>query len=92
MIEVRGPNVFKGYWRMPEKTAAELRDNGFFITGDLGKMLNLDNKWAYNIIKQNGNYGELFERNLGEKTRLGLSRGPNQLWTKGGLLYAPPFR
>lgn len=37
MIEVRGPNVFKGYWRMPEKTAAELRDNGFFITGDLGK-------------------------------------------------------
>ena len=37
MIEVRGPNVFKGYWRMPEKTAAELRDTGFFITGDLGK-------------------------------------------------------
>ena len=37
MIEVRGPNVFKGYWRMPEKTAAELRDDGFFITGDLGK-------------------------------------------------------
>ncbi|SFY45224.1 malonyl-CoA/methylmalonyl-CoA synthetase [Paracoccus pantotrophus] len=37
MIEVRGPNVFKGYWRMPEKTAAELRENGFFITGDLGK-------------------------------------------------------
>jgi malonyl-CoA/methylmalonyl-CoA synthetase len=38
MIEVRGPNVFKGYWRMPEKTAAELRDNGFFVTGDLGKI------------------------------------------------------
>ena len=37
MIEVRGPNVFKGYWQMPEKTAAELRDNGFFITGDLGQ-------------------------------------------------------
>ena len=36
MIEVRGPNVFKGYWQMPEKTAAELRANGFFITGDLG--------------------------------------------------------
>jgi malonyl-CoA/methylmalonyl-CoA synthetase len=36
MIEVRGPNVFQGYWQMPEKTAAELRDNGFFITGDLG--------------------------------------------------------
>jgi malonyl-CoA/methylmalonyl-CoA synthetase len=38
MIEVRGPNVFKGYWRMPDKTAAELRDDGFFITGDLGKL------------------------------------------------------
>ncbi|MDG1458554.1 MAG: AMP-binding protein, partial [Pseudoprimorskyibacter sp.] len=37
-IEVRGPNVFKGYWQMPEKTAAELRDDGFFITGDLGRM------------------------------------------------------
>jgi malonyl-CoA/methylmalonyl-CoA synthetase len=38
MIEVRGPNVFKGYWRMPEKTAAEIREDGFFITGDLGKV------------------------------------------------------
>lgn len=38
IIEVRGPNVFKGYWQMPEKTAAELRDNGFFITGDLGRI------------------------------------------------------
>ena len=37
-IEVRGPNVFKGYWKMPEKTKAELRENGFFITGDLGKI------------------------------------------------------
>ncbi|GIT71175.1 MAG: hypothetical protein Ct9H300mP28_09890 [Pseudomonadota bacterium] len=36
MIEIRGPNVFKGYWGMPEKTAEELRENGFFITGDLG--------------------------------------------------------
>jgi len=62
------------------------------VTGDLGKMLNLDVKWAYNAIKQNGNYGEIFERSLGEKTALGLSRGPNQLWNKGGLIYSPPFR
>jgi len=62
------------------------------VNGDLGKMLNLDNKWAYNAIKQLGNYGELFERHLGEKTPLGLSRGPNQLWNKGGLIYSPPFR
>ncbi len=38
MIEVKGPNVFKGYWRMPEKTKSEFRDDGFFITGDLGKI------------------------------------------------------
>ncbi len=38
MIEVEGPNVFKGYWRMPEKTASEFRPDGFFITGDLGKI------------------------------------------------------
>ncbi len=47
MIEVRGPNVFKGYWRMPEKTAAELRENGFFITGDLGKF---DERGYLNIV------------------------------------------
>ena len=47
MIEVRGPNVFKGYWRMPEKTAAELRENGFFITGDLGK---IDEKGYVHIV------------------------------------------
>lgn len=47
MIEVRGPNVFKGYWRMPEKTQAELRDNGFFITGDLGK---IDGKGYVHIV------------------------------------------
>jgi general L-amino acid transport system substrate-binding protein len=62
------------------------------ISGDFGKMIGLDNKWSYNIIKSVGNYSEVFERSLGEKTPLGLTRGPNQLWTKGGLLYAPPFR
>jgi malonyl-CoA/methylmalonyl-CoA synthetase len=47
MIEVRGPNVFKGYWRMPEKTKAEFRDDGFFITGDLGK---IDDKGYVHIL------------------------------------------
>jgi len=60
--------------------------------GDFGKMLGLDNKWGYNIIKSLGNYAEFFDRNLGPKTRLGLTRGPNKLWTEGGLLYSPPFR
>lgn len=59
---------------------------------ELGKMLGLDNKWGYNIIKGVGNYAEVFDRNLGEKTKLGMTRGPNTQWNAGGLLYAPPVR
>jgi general L-amino acid transport system substrate-binding protein len=58
-------------------------------TGDIGKMLSLDNKWALNIVKQVGNYGESFDANL---KPLGFDRGLNRLWTKGGLMYAPPIR
>jgi len=58
-------------------------------TGDIGKGLGLDAKWAYNIVKQVGNYGESFERNL---KPLGFDRGINELWTKGGIMYAPPIR
>jgi len=60
--------------------------------GSYGEMLGLSGDWAYNIIKTVGNYGESFERNVGANTALGLPRGLNQLWTKGGILYAPPFR
>lgn len=59
---------------------------------DTGKLLGLDAQWVYRIVKQVGNYGESFERNLGPKTPLQLPRGPNNLWTKGGLMYAPPIR
>jgi general L-amino acid transport system substrate-binding protein len=62
------------------------------VTPGIGKALHLDEKWAYNIIKQVGNYGEVFERNVGSKTPLKLDRGINALWTKGGLMYAMPFR
>ncbi len=58
-------------------------------SGDVGKMLGIDNKWAYNIIKQVGNYGESFEANL---TPLGFERGLNRLWNQGGIMYAPPIR
>ena len=58
-------------------------------SGDMGQQLGVDNKWAYNIIKQVGNYGESYERNI---TPIGLERGINALWTKGGILYAPPIR
>ena len=58
-------------------------------TGDVGKMLGLDNRWAYHIVKQVGNYGESFEANL---KSLGFERGINALWNRGGILYAPPIR
>lgn len=57
-----------------------------------GAALGLDEKWVYNIIKQVGNYGEVFERNVGVNTTLGLERGLNALWTNGGLMYSPPFK
>ncbi|MBM4350679.1 MAG: amino acid ABC transporter substrate-binding protein [Deltaproteobacteria bacterium] len=62
------------------------------VNPGFGKALGLDEKWAYNIIKQVGNYGEIFDRNVGPKTPLKLDRGLNNLWTKGGLMYAIPFR
>jgi general L-amino acid transport system substrate-binding protein len=58
-------------------------------SGGLGKMLSLDDRWAYNIVKQVGNYGESFDANL---KPLGFDRGLNNLWTQGGLMYAPPLR
>lgn len=62
------------------------------VSGELGKGLKLDNKWAYNIIKQVGNYGESFERNLGKDTPLKLERGLNAQWRDGGLMYGWPVR
>jgi general L-amino acid transport system substrate-binding protein len=61
-------------------------------TPGMGKALGLDEKWAYNIIKLVGNYGEIFERNVGPATALKLDRGLNALWTNGGLMYPAPFR
>ncbi len=61
-------------------------------SGTLGANLKLDAKWSYNIIKQVGNYGESFERNVGMDSPLKISRGVNALWNKGGILYSPPFR
>jgi len=59
---------------------------------DLGKLLGLDKEWSYRAIKAVGNYGEIFERNVGPKSVLKLPRGANNLWNKGGLLYALPVR
>lgn len=62
------------------------------IEGDMGKMLGLDNEWAKRAIAANGNYGEIFEANIGMSTPIKLARGLNALWTQGGLQYTPPFR
>lgn len=62
------------------------------IEGDFGASLGLANAWAYNIVKQVGNYGETFERNLGHASLLAMSRAQNELWSRGGLIYAPPIR
>lgn len=62
------------------------------VQGDLGPALGLDKQWAYRAIKAVGNYGEIFERNVGKSTPLKLERGLNALWSNGGLMYAPPIR
>jgi len=60
--------------------------------GDLGGMLGLDKDWAANVIRAAGNYGEIFDRNIGPNTPIALERGLNALWSEGGLIYSPPFR
>lgn len=62
------------------------------MAGDHGPMMGLDRRWAYNAIRAVGNYGEIFERNLGGGSPIGLRRGMNALYTQGGLMYAPPIR
>ncbi|MCV6585789.1 MAG: amino acid ABC transporter substrate-binding protein [Marinibacterium sp.] len=60
--------------------------------GTLGEMIGLDPDWAARAIAVGGNYGEIFAKNIGEETPIGLARGLNAQWTDGGLLYSPPFR
>ncbi len=62
------------------------------VTPGFGQALGVDEKWAYNIVKQVGNYGESYDRNVGMGSKLKLARGLNAQWTSGGLMYSPPFR
>ncbi|SDR57293.1 general L-amino acid transport system substrate-binding protein [Rhizobiales bacterium GAS191] len=62
------------------------------VGDDLGQKLGLSADWSYRVIKQVGNYGEIYDRNVGEKTPLAIPRGLNALWRDGGLMIAPPFR
>ncbi len=58
----------------------------------IGKPLGLDDEWVYRILKAVGNYGEIFDRNVGANSKIGLQRGLNKLCTRGGLMYSPPMR
>ena len=62
------------------------------VEGDLGKKLGLDNDWAVRLISAVGNYGEIFDRNVGKGSPLNIARGINRLWNQGGIQYAPPVR
>ena len=62
------------------------------VEGSFGKALGLDEDWAYRAIKQVGNYGEIYRRNLGADSKVKIDRQLNRLWNDGGLLYAPPIR
>ena len=62
------------------------------VTAGNGRSLGLDEKWAYQVIKTLGNYGEIFARTVGDRSAIKLDRGFNRLWTDGGLIYAPPLR
>lgn len=79
-----------------DKLAQETKDPAIGrllgTTEDTGKLLGLDKGWLARAVKATGNYGEIFERNVGPKSPVGLPRGSNNLWSKGGLQYAPPVR
>ena len=62
------------------------------VEGDHGRFMGLDNRWAYNVIKALGNYGELYERHFGGHSQINLPRKINNLWNAGGIMYAPPIR
>lgn len=74
------------------KTSTPAAQRLLGVSGDLGSRLGLDNKWMQQALKATGNYGEIFERNVGQASALKLERGLNATWTKGGLMYAIPFK
>jgi general L-amino acid transport system substrate-binding protein len=87
-LEVRGANVADE--KAKSKKSGVRRLLG--VEGTFGADLGIDNDWAARAISAVGNYGEIFERNLGKDSKLTIDRGLNNLWSNGGILYAPPVR
>ena len=91
--QCRGARRHPGQCRGAEVEHQSRRSSGCSAAeGDFGKGIGLENDWVVRIVKGVGNYGEIFERNVGESTNLKIARGKNALWSKGGLQYAPPIR
>ena len=90
-----GPCVLAAAFEPPLRDMVEVRNQArvhLWFEGKFGEPMGLTNDWAYRIIKHVGNYGEVFERTVGNGSPLKISRGQNALWTTGGLQYAPPIR
>mgnify|MGYP000445180903 CR=1 FL=1 len=92
VVLANGSLVSLGARTRVEATGYQLHKLIVGSEGTLGEMLGLDAEWAKRAIASGGNYGEIFAKNIGEDTPIGLARGLNAQWTEGGLLYSPPFR
>lgn len=93
LVEAEERGVTSKNVRTLQKTSSDPGLSQFLnYSGNLGKGLGLKPEWVADVIAQVGNYGEIYERNFGDQSSLKIERGLNRLWTKGGLLYAPPFQ
>jgi len=92
LIEAEELGVTKENAEASLKSANPVVTRFLGVEGDNGKQLGLDPRFAYAVVSSVGNYGEMFERNLGATSELKINRGLNALWNKGGLMYAPPSR
>lgn len=93
MVEAEELGIFQHNIDIVRNTTVNPEVKRFLGQGDdMGKHLGLDKEWAYRVVKQVGNYGEVYDTNLGRASNLKIPRGLMRLWSSGGLMYAPPFR
>ena len=93
LIEAEEQGITRGNAEEMKKTSVNPNTRRLLgVTPELGESLKLDRNWAYNAVRAMGNYGEIYDRSFGPDTQIDLARGPNKLWTQGGLIYALPMR